>query len=58
MNSIKDLWDRFHIAQEQKNTDAALCFRHAIEAATRGDSLSAHWWLSEAEMCESTTSSV
>jgi hypothetical protein len=50
MNSIKDLWDRFHLAEEQQNADAALCFRHAIEAATRADSLSAYWWLLEGEM--------
>jgi len=53
MISIKDLWDRLHLAQEQHNADAALCFRRAIEAATRADSLSAHWWRLEGEMCES-----
>ena len=53
MLSIQDLWDRFHLAQEQHNADAALCFRHAIEAATRADSVSAHWWRLQAETCES-----
>jgi hypothetical protein len=53
MISIKDLWDRLYLAQEQHNADAALCFRRAIEAATRADSLSVHWWLSQGEMCES-----
>jgi hypothetical protein len=53
MLSIKELWDRFHLAQQQHNADAALCFRHAIEAATRADSVSAHWWRSQAETCES-----
>jgi hypothetical protein len=51
--SIQDLWGRLHLAQEQHNGDAALCFRRAIEAATRADSLSAYWWLSQGEMCES-----
>jgi hypothetical protein len=53
MISVKDLWDRFHLAQEQNNADAALCFRHAIEAATRADSVSAHWWQSQGETCVS-----
>jgi len=53
ISSIKDLWDRFHLAQERHNTDAALCFRHAIEAATRADSISADWWRLEGEACES-----
>lgn len=54
MSSIKDLWDQFHLAQEQHNADAALCFRHAIEAATRADPLGADWWRLEGEACEST----
>ena len=53
MISIQDLWGRFHLAQEQHNVDAALCFRRAIEAATRGDSLSADWWRLQGEVCES-----
>jgi len=53
MISIQDLWDRFHLAQEQHNVDAALCFRRAIEAATRADSVSADWWRLQGEMCES-----
>jgi hypothetical protein len=53
MISIQDLWDRFHLAQKQHNADAALCFRRAIEAATRADSLSAQWWRLQGEMCES-----
>ena len=53
MISIKDLWGRFHLAQERHNADAALCFRRAIEAATRADSLSAYWWRLEGEVCES-----
>jgi hypothetical protein len=51
--SMQDLWNRFHLAQKQHNADAALCFRRAIEAATRADSLSADWWRSQGEMCES-----
>jgi hypothetical protein len=53
MGSIQNLWDRFHLAREERNVDAALCFRRAIEAATRADSLSADWWRLQAEMCES-----
>jgi hypothetical protein len=53
MTSIQDLWNRFHLAQDQHNVDAALCFRRAIEAATRADSRSADWWRLQGEMCES-----
>jgi hypothetical protein len=53
MSLIKELWARFNLAQEQHNADAALCFRHAIEAATRADLLSAYWWRLEGETCES-----
>jgi hypothetical protein len=53
MSTIKNLWDRSHLAQDQHNADAALCFRHAIEAATHADSLAADWWRSEGEMYES-----
>jgi len=53
MISIQDLWDRFHLAQEQHNVDAALCFRHAIEAYTRADYPSVTFWSDQARMCES-----
>jgi hypothetical protein len=52
MLSIRDLWDRFHLAQGEHNTDAALCFRHAIEAYNRSDYSSALFWYLQARMCE------
>jgi hypothetical protein len=53
MLSIQRLWDRFHVAQQEQNADAALCFRHAIEAYNRCDYPSVQFWYRQAEFCES-----
>jgi hypothetical protein len=53
MISMRDLWDRFHLAQEEHNVDAALCFRHAIEAYNRSDYPSVLFWLQQAQLCDS-----
>lgn len=54
MPSIQDLWDRLHLAQSERNVDAALCFRHAIEAYNRCDHLGVAFWCEQAERCEAT----
>jgi len=54
MISMTDLWDRLHLAQKERNADAALCFRHAIEAYNRCDYPSVLFWWQQARMCEST----
>jgi hypothetical protein len=53
MVSIHELWDRFHLAQDERNADAALCFRHAIEAHNRSDYPSVQFWYRQGETCES-----
>jgi hypothetical protein len=53
MISIRELWDRLHLAQEEHNPDAALCFRHAVEAYNRSDYPSVLFWYQQARMCES-----
>jgi hypothetical protein len=53
MISIQALWDRFRTAQGETNPDAALCFRHAIDAYNRCDYQSVLFWYQQAEMCES-----
>lgn len=55
MISIQELWDRFHLAQNEHNADAAICLHHAIEAQTRSDYPSALFWYEQAQMCESQT---
>ena len=52
MISLQDLWVRFRLAQARHNVDAALCFRHAIEAYNRCDYPSVLFWFREAEICE------
>jgi hypothetical protein len=51
--SIRDLWDRLHLAQNEHNADAILCFRHAVEAYNRCDYPSVLFWYRQARMCES-----
>jgi hypothetical protein len=53
MISIQELWDQFHRAQGKHNADAALCFRHAIDAHNRSDYPSVLFWYQQARMCES-----
>lgn len=53
MLSLQQLWDRLHLAQEEQNSDAALCFRYAIEAYNRCDNSSVQFWYRQAQMCES-----
>jgi hypothetical protein len=53
MLSVHQLWELLHIAQEEENSDAALCFRHAIEAYNRCDRESVEFWYRQAQMCES-----
>jgi|GEM_PF-4607413 len=52
MVSIEELWDRLHRAQQGQNEDAALCFRHAIEAYNRCDYPSVRFWCQQAQLCE------
>ena len=56
MVSIQQLWDLFHLAQEDQNVDAALCFRYAIEAYNRCDYSSVQFWYRQAQICESVAS--
>jgi hypothetical protein len=53
MISIQELWDRFRLAQNEHNADAAICLHHAIEAHVRCDYPSAVFWYRQAQMCES-----
>lgn len=53
MISIQELWEQLHIAQRDQNADAALCFRHAIEAYNRCDGQSVQFWYRQGQMCES-----
>jgi hypothetical protein len=53
MISIQELWDRFRLAQNEHNADAAICLHHAIEAHVRSDYASAVFWYRQAQMCES-----
>jgi hypothetical protein len=53
MISIHELWDRFRQARGERNADAAMCFRHAIEAYIRTDYPSVLFWYRQAQMCES-----
>lgn len=52
MPSLQRLWELFHLAQQEENADAAMCFRHAIEALNRCDYSSAQFWYRQAEMCD------
>lgn len=52
MLSLQQLWDRLHLAQQEENVDAALCFRYAIEAFNRCDHPSVEFWYRQAQMCE------
>lgn len=54
MRSIQNLWCELRLAQGEHNSDAALCFRHAIEAYNRSDYPSVAFWCEQARMCEST----
>lgn len=55
MIPIEQLWDQFHHANDDHNLDAALCFRHAIEAYNRCDYPSVQFWCAQAQMCASMT---
>jgi hypothetical protein len=55
MISLQDLWTRLRLAQQTHNVDAALCFRHAIEAYARCDYPSVLFWFREAQICEPNT---
>lgn len=51
MVSLRQLWDLFHLAQAEQNTDVATCFRYAIEAHNRCDYPSVQFWYRQAQMC-------
>jgi len=53
MISIQELWDRFRLAQNERNADAAICLHNAIAAQARSDYPSALFWYQQAQMCES-----
>jgi hypothetical protein len=57
MISLQELWERFRLAQQNRNADAVLCFRHAIEAYNRCDYPSVLFWFREAQTCEPETTS-
>lgn len=54
MISIERIWELFRRAQNDRNADAALCFRHAIEAYNRCDYPSVTFWCEQAKECDFT----
>lgn len=54
MISIERIWELFRRAQHDRNADAALCFRHAIEAYNRCDYPSVTFWCEQAKECDFT----